>query len=165
MKPHPVIVLSKLIMLFLMIAVVFNACIPCDDCEPTDDEPYVNLQFYTKSDLNPASVAIRRFNEKPGEEILYFQDTTSSFILPLSMWADSSMIILDYVYSPDYEQHLTDSIYISYEHDYVTSPKNIVEIITSNPKIISHSFDSLVLVCKDTVGICKSNESTIKAYF
>jgi len=123
------------------------------------------VQFFQKSDLSTANVAIREFNGQAGDEIIYYQDTTNQFILPLSMSADSSLIILTYVSSEDYEQQITDSIYVSYVRTFETSPKNIVQMVTGNTQIINHTFDSLALVCKDTVGICLSNESTIKAYF
>ena len=142
-----------------------SGCFTCEDCVPTDDEPYVNLQFFRKSDLSAVSVAIREFNGKPGEEIIYYQDTTSQFILPLSMYADSSMIILKYVSSDNYDVELIDTIGISYERTLKTNPKNIVELNDLNTQVLIHTFDSLVLVCKDTLGICKSNESTIKAFF
>jgi hypothetical protein len=143
----------------------YSACNPCNDCKPSDDEPYVNVEFFKKSNLETINVAIREFNGQAGEEIIYYQDTTSQFILPLSMSSDSSLIILTYVSSDDYDTHITDSIYISYDRIFETTPKNIVQIVTDNTRIINHSFDSLALVCKDTLGICISNESTIKAYF
>lgn len=142
-----------------------SGCFNCEECGPTDDEPYVNLHFYRKSDLSPVSVAIREFNGRLGEEILYFQDTTSQFILPLSMSADSSMIILKYISSDNYELEITDTIEISYERIIETTPKNIVELSSQNTQVLIHTFDSLVLICKDTLGICNSNESTIQAFF
>lgn len=140
-------------------------CITCDDCEPSEDEAFVNVQFFKKSNLGAANVAIREINGQLGDEITYYQDTTSQFILPLSMSSDSSLIILTYVSSDNYDLEITDSIHISYNRTFETSPKNIVQMVTDNTQIINHSFDSLALVCKDTVGICLSNESTIKAYF
>ena len=105
------------------------------------------------------------FNGKAGEEISYYQDTTSEFLLPLSMWSDSSLIILTYVSSDDYDLEIIDSIQLSYERTYETTEKNLVELNSYKTQIASHTFDSLILICGDTLGICKSNESTIKAFF
>ena len=155
----------RLFLLGLLIVIGTSGCTPCNDCEPSDDEPYVKLEFFKKSDLETVNVAIREFNGQAGEDIIYYQDTASQFILPLSMSSDSSLIVLTYVSSDDYDTEITDSVYISYDRIFETTPKNIVQIVTDNTQIINHSFDSLALVCKDTLGICISNESTIKAYF
>ena len=156
---------SWILALLLVIATGLSGCYTCEDCEPIDDEPYVNLHFYSKASGTAIAVAIREFNSQPGEEILYYQDTTDKFILPLDMWSDSSFVVLKYVSSEDYEQEIIDSLHLMYERSLETTEKNFVKMVDLNTSVIDHTFDSLVLVCKDTVGICTSNESTLKVYF
>ena len=150
---------------WIIILTFVSGCFTCDDCVPNDDEPFVNIQFFRKNSLAAASIAIRTYNGNPVDTVSYFQDTTSQFIFPIPMAADSSLIIIDYVSSDNYDSLITDSLQLNYERIFETTPKNVVKMVVTGTEVASHSFDSLALICQDTVGICLSNESTIKAYF
>ena len=150
----------------LLLVILLSGCLQCEDCEPIDNEPYVRLAFYSASNLNEIPVAIRFFNGQPAGEMSYYQDTTSSrYLMPLSMWSDSSKVVLTYSSSANYTVDIVDTLHIAYERKVETTPKNIVKMINFDLQILEHTFDSLALVCKDTVEICDSNESTLKLYF
>jgi len=108
---------------------------------------------------------VRTFNGQDAAEISYFQDTTNEYVLPLSMHSDQSEIILTYASTSDFETEYSDTILISYKRSFMSDPLNFAQLIGLDTNILEHTMDSLAFSCKDTLGICNSNESKIKAYF
>lgn len=152
--------------LLLVISVLFLICCSdCENCDKFDKEPFVTLKFYRKADLSLSVVAIAEINRLDATSITYYQDTTSEYILPLSITADLSPFLLTYTPASDYTQVFTDSLIIAYERHFITNEKNYVEVICQFTKVLESSFDSVYVVCADPIGKCNSNETTIKVYF
>lgn len=149
----------------LFCSIWFSGC-SCEDCgQPLEKEPYVKINFSRMSSLASTDVVVRTFNGQDATEISYFQDTTNEYVLPLSMHSDQSEIILTYAATSDFETEYSDTILIEYEREFITDPLNFVQVIGLSTAVLEHTLDSLAFSCKDTLGICNSNESKIKAYF
>ncbi len=149
-----------------VMAVFFLAgCSECENCDSYDKEPFVSLQFYRKAGFSPSVVAITEINRLDATLITNYQDTTNAYILPLSITADLSAVVLTYSPGPDYTQAFTDSLIIAYERQFIRNEKNYVDVISRFTEVLESSFDSIYVVCTDTLGICNSNETTIKVYF
>ena len=152
--------------LLVAIGSIFFAGCTCEDCgTPLEKEPYVRINFFQMSNLSSANVVVHTFNGQDATEISYFQDTTNEYVLPLSMHSDLSEIILTYASSSDFETEYSDTLLIEYDREFLTNPENYVLVIGLGTSVLEHTLDSLAFTCKDTLGICNSNESKIKAYF
>ena len=141
--------------------------IACEESSPDMEyanEPYVTLRFFTKIDLQPANVGILEINEIFGDELIGFQDTTSEFLLPLSMNNDFSKFTITYSHHADSTIH-SDSMDVFYTRRIEITSETYVDVNCYYTQVLENSFDSLSLICKDTLGICKSNESVINVYF
>lgn len=150
---------------FVLILAFISGC-NCEECgEPAENEPYVKLRFFRKTDISSANVAIREFNGIAGAEIRQFQDTTNEFQLPLSTQDDESFIILTYADASDYEIEFVDTIHLSYVRDFEYTPKNFVQVVGNGTEVLFHTMDSLSLTCSDTLNICNSNETVLRAFF
>ncbi len=150
-----------------MVPFMLLSVLACEESTPDleyANEPYVTLRFFTKIDLLPASVGILEINEISGDELINFQDTTSEFLLPLSMNDDFSKFIIIYSHPADSTIHL-DSMDVSYTRRIENTPENYVDVNCYFTQVLESSFDSLSFICIDTLGICKSNESVINVYF
>jgi len=121
------------------------------------------LRFYKKSNLSSASVAILEVNGLDGREIVWFQDTTNEFTLPLSMNEDVSIFKLTWAYPADSSIHF-DSLDIGYQRQMERTIENYMQVNNYFTEILGHSFDSLSLICTDTLA-CKSNEAIVNIYF
>lgn len=151
-------------LIFLLLPGLLLSCEECTDCLEYDNEPYVKMRFFQKSDLSVADVAILEVNGLDGSDIIWYQDTTNEFILPLSMNANESFITLTYAYPTDSSFHY-DSMEIGYERKLERTIENYMQVNNYFTEILYHSFDSLTLKCKDSEGNCKSNEAVINIYF
>ncbi len=153
------------ILLPVITAFILVGCSDCENCDSFDKEPFVTLQFYRKADLSQSVVAIAEINRLDATRITYYQDTISEYILPLSITADLSPVLLTYTPASDYTQVFTDSLIIAYKRHFITNEKKYVEVICQFTEVLESSFDSVYVVCADTLGICNSNETIIKIYF
>lgn len=81
------------------------------------------------------------------------------------MNADMSSVSFTYSPTSDYSELFIDTLLISYERSFSVSEKNYVDMICSYTEVLDFSFDSVSVVCTDTLGICNSNETIIKVYF
>ncbi len=143
--------------------VLLSSCQECEDCLEYDNEPYVRIRFFQKSDLSSVNVGILEINQMSVSDVIWFQDTTHEFVLPLSMNHDESRFSMVFSYPADSTIH-TDSISILYERKIERTVENYMQVNNYFTEISEYSFDSVSLVCKDT-EICKSNEAIINIYF
>jgi len=149
----------------LFLVLITSSCNECENCDTYDKELYVNLEFYRFKDQTPARVVISEINQLNATNITYFQDTASIYLLPLSMNADLSSVAFMYSPASDYSELFNDTLLISYERSFSVSEKNYVDMIGSFTEVLDFSFDSVSVVCTDTLGVCYSNETIIKVYF
>ena len=149
----------------MVLVTCISSCLTCDDCEPSQSEPYIKLNFYTKAHLTPSNITIQDVNGIMVQDVTFFEDTTSQFLLPLPMQHDTSLLVLTYYSGDDLGIENVDTIQLSHDRLLELTPKNILKINYLNTEILMHTFDSLALVCKDTIENCNSRESTLKAYF
>lgn len=150
-------------LILILLAGVLFSCNECEDCLEYDEEPFIKLRFFEKSNLSNASVAILAVNGLDGSEIVWFQDTTNEFTLPLSMNEDASIFKLTWTYPADSSIHF-DSLDIGYQRKMERTVDNYMQVNNYFTEILGHSFDSLSLICTDTLA-CKSNEAIVNIYF
>ena len=155
---------SHIALVTIVIPVFTFSCEECTECLNYDNEPYVKLRFFTKSDLQPASVEILEINEYLGSDVPGFESIASEFLLPLSMNDDFSNFVITYSNPADSTFYL-DSMDISYTRRIESTSEDYVDIICYFTTVFEYSFDSLSLICKDTLGNCKSNEAVIYVFF
>ena len=141
-----------------------SACEDCGDCLNYDNEPYVPVEFLNKVDSTLVNVAIMEFNSQEAGQISFFMDTTSSFLFPLSMEGDESFISFAYSLSPDFSTTESDTLIFSYERTLSSDERNFVNVVCSKTELSFSSFDQAIFICRDTLGICNSNESVLRIF-
>lgn len=156
--------MRSIIKFSISVLVLLASCQNCEDCLEYDNEPYVRIRFFQKSDLSSADVAILEINQLDGSDIIWYQDTTHEFVLPLSMNLDESQFAFVFAYPSNSTIH-TDSLSILYERKLERTIENYMQVNNYFTEISKYTFDSVSLVCKDTSGLCKSNEAIINIYF
>jgi len=140
------------------------SCEDCQDCMNYDHESYVNVQFLNQSDSALINVAILEFNNQQAEAITFFSDTTSSFLFPLSMNEDESHISFVYSLSPDFQTVKSDSLVFTYSRSLVRDERNYVNVVCTGTQLVFSTLNQSVFVCRDTLGICNSNESVLRIF-
>jgi len=149
---------------FLFFVLFLVSCEDCKDCLEYDNEPFVRIRFFQKSNLAPVDVAILEINNLNGADIIWYQDTTHEFVLPLSMNQDESPIVITYAYPTDSTIY-SDSLNISYQRKLEQTIENFMQVNLYFTQINEYSFDSVNLVCKDALETCKSNDAIVNIYF
>ena len=122
------------------------------------------MRFFEKATLAPANVAIMEINGLEGSDIIWYQDTTNEFVLPLSMNQNESDISMVFAYPADSSIHSGEML-IMYERSIERTVENYARVDCFYTEVSAFSFDSLGIVCKDTTGLCKSNDAVINIYF
>lgn len=147
---------------FILAILTFWSCEDCTGCEPFAEEPYVRIRFYHAEDTTANVVVIDSINHMWAGGYEYYQDTVHTYQLPLNMHEDVSDFTLTYRDTTDLETYFTNTIFISYEREYLKRPDNNI-VVQSNITEITSNFNKTTLVCGDSLT-CISNEAVYQIY-
>lgn len=143
---------------------LLSRCSTCMDCTTFDNEPYVNMEFRDRGTGELINVRILEINQQESALFDRYLDTTSTFILPLSMNQNVSQFQIEYSNPSDSSLH-SSSFQISYERRFERTPENNLRVNCYGTMLDTFEPDSVLLICNDTLGICFSNEADLRIYF
>jgi len=162
--------LSKLLKIHFLLSLccitLLTYCSDCLDCGVVNNEPVVEVRFFSKVDSLSLKVRIESLNGVPGSDLSLIGDELSNtFPFPINMNDDLSVFAIHSFKETDtLEIDLQqDSLGLAYTTSVFKTEGNFLRLKADNLQLISHTFDSVALFCENSD--CSNDEVSIRIFY
>ena len=152
--------------ILIALTLLYSCAETCEDCDnPNPSEPFFIANFHNAATESLTEVTVVRFNGIPGSDLSYFEKAASTLNIPLEMNSDTTLIVMEYVTSDSVSLELTDTLVMYYDRRINNREDGKVSVQNTNLRVLSHTFEDAILNCRDTLGICLSDEAKLNLFY
>jgi len=155
-----------LIIVIAAFGMLLNNCGECNDCGVINNEPTVEVRFFSREDSSELKVRIVTINGVPGSSIALFGDTLlKTYNFPLDMNDEISIFTLDTFKETDTLEidMQQDTFSISYQRVVFETEKDFLRLMADSMQLVSHTFDSATLRCD--FPNCANEDVNIRIFY